>query len=267
MRKQWITMLLMVFMVFAATTPAQAEDGISASGDIGAFNAYNWRGAPQTTDKVAVQGDVGLALPLGPGELSASVWASNTFASPAPQFAGRDAVEFDWTLDYSGSFGDSGLGYTLGGIYYTYLRDSTANFVEVYGGLSLDARISPFVTVYYTVADSSIAVNNLNESGDLWIDVGAGASFLGADWSATFSFAFYDADPTRTADILAGQFDDGASVITLGVSKDFEVNDLTITPSITAYIPIANKAPGDNKRYIYNTIAENDVVFGVNVAF
>ncbi len=263
-----MTVLLPVAMLLAVpSVQAEDEGSVSISGDIGVFSQYIWRGAPQTIDKVAVQGDIGLSIPLGPGDLSASVWGSNTFASPAPQFAGRDAIEFDWTLDYSGSIGDTGLGYSFGGIYYNYLRDSTANFVEIYGGLSLDALISPFVTVYYTVADSSIAVNNLNETGDLWIDVGAGTSFLGADWSATVSFAFYDADPTRTADILAGHFNDGASVITLGVSKDFEVNGLTITPSLTGYIPIANKAPADGKRYIYNTIAENDVVFGVNVAF
>jgi len=242
--------------------------GISASGDIGVFNQYIWRGAPQNTNKAAVQGDVSLSVPVGPGDLSASVWGSNTFASPAPQFSGQDAIEFDWTLDYSLSLGD--FGFSVGDIYYTYLRDSTANFDEIYAGTSYDGDallgIHPFFTAYYTVADSSITVNNLNEQGDVWMETGATGSVAGVDLSAMVSFAIYNSDSTRTADIAALHFDNGASVITLGVSKDFEIGGVTITPSVTGYIPVATKA-ADGKRYIYNTISDNNVVFGVNAAF
>jgi len=242
--------------------------GISASGDIGVFNQYIWRGAPQNTNKAAVQGDVSLSVPVGPGDLSASVWGSNTFPSPAPQFAGQDAIEFDWTLDYSLSVADFGL--SVGSIYYTYLRDSTANFVEIYTGVSYDGDailgVHPFFTGYYTVAESSTVANNLNETGDVWLETGATASVVGVDLSAMVSFAIYSSDPTRTADIAALHFDNGASVITLGVSKDFEIGGVTITPSVTGYIPVATKA-ADGKRYIYNTISDNNVVFGVNAAF
>jgi len=248
--------------IFAA--PAAQADGISAFGDAGVYNQYIWRGAPQNTNKAAVQGDFGLGAGFGPGELSASVWASNTFASPAPQFSGQDAIEFDWTLDYSGAIGD--VGYSLGTIYYTYLRDSTANFDEIYLGLSYDAVISPSVTVYYTVADSSKTANNLNESGDLWIEAALGTSFRGFDLSAMVSFAFYDSDTTRTTDENNGQFDDGASVVTLSMSRDFKVGGVTITPSVTGYIPVASKAP-DGFRYIYNTKSFNEIVFGVNASF
>jgi len=241
---------------------------LSASADIGVFNQYVWRGAPQNSDKVATQGDLNLSLPVGPGDLTASVWASNTFPSPAPQFSGQDAIEFDWTLDYSLSIADFGA--SVGSIYYTYLRDSTANFVEIYTGVSYDGGalfdIHPFFTGYYTVAESSTTANNLNETGDIWLETGATASVAGVDLSAMVSFAIYDSDPTRTADIAALHFDDGPSVVTLGVSKDYTIGAVTITPSVTGYIPIATKA-ADGKRYIYNTISDNNVVFGVNVAF
>lgn len=264
MKRASLLSLMMAAMMGMLTAPAAQAEGISAFGDAGVYNQYIWRGAPQNTNKAAVQGDFGVGTEFGPGELSASVWASNTFASPAPQFSGQDAIEFDWTLDYSGAVGD--LGYSLGSIYYTYLRDSTANFVEVYGGLSYDAVISPSVTVYYTVADSQITANNLNETGDLWIDAGLGTAIQGIDLSAMVSFAVYDDDPTRTTDKNNKQFEDGASVVTLGMSKDFEVGDVTITPSLTGYIPVATKA-ADGKRYIYNTASEYNVVFGVNASF
>ncbi len=242
--------------------------GISASADIGVFSQYIWRGAPQNSNKVATQGDFNLSMPVGPGDLTASVWASNTFAAPNPgPFAGQDAIEFDWTLDYSLSVADFGL--SVGSIYYTYLRDSTANFDEIYAGISYDGDalpIHPFFTAYYTVAESSITANNLNETGDVWLETGANASVAGIDLSAMVSFAIYDSDPTRTTDIAALHFDNGASVVTLGMSKDFEIAGVTITPSLTGYIPVATKA-ADGKRYIYNTVSDNNVVLGVNMAF
>ncbi|MDX8392514.1 MAG: TorF family putative porin [Mariprofundaceae bacterium] len=265
--KKYIIAAAIIVTGLAASGQAQAASagGISASADVGVYNQYIWRGAPQNTNKAATQGDFSLSMPVGPGDLSASVWASNTFASPAPQFAGQDAIEFDWTLDYSASVGD--LGVSIGSIYYTYLRDSTANFVEIYGGLSYDALISPSISIYYTVADSSKAANNLNETGDIWVDVGLSSSLSGIDLSGTVSFARYDSDTTRTTDKVAGKFKNGASVVTLSMSKDFTVGDVTLTPSLTAYIPVVSKAPADGKRYIYNTISDNNIVFGINAAF
>ncbi len=249
--------------VGSAAVEAQA-DGIAVAGDMGVYSQYIWRGAPQNVNKVAVQGDVSVGVDIGPGTLSASGWASNTFASPAPQFAGQDAIEFDWTLDYSGSIGD--FGYTVGGIYYTYLRDSTANFAEVYVGLSYDAMISPFVTAYYTVGDASKPVNNLNITGDLWIDAGVSTSVGDYDLSTTASFAVYDNDPTRAAAVTSGNINDGIQLVTVAASRDFEVSSLTITPSVTAIIPVVSKAL-DGKRYIYQTQSDFNAVFGVNVAF
>ncbi len=270
MKRSSLFGLMAVALAGVLGTPAAQAEGISAFADAGVYNQYIWRGAPQNTNKAAVQGDFGLSTAFGPGELSASVWASNTFAATAPQFldangnSTQDAIEFDWTLDYSGSIGD--FGYSLGTIYYTYLRDSTANFDEIYLGFSYDALISPSVTVYYTVADSSKAANNLNEVGDVWIEAALGAAVRGIDLSAMVSFAFYSNDTTRTTDKNNKHFEDGASVVTLSMSKDFEVGGVTITPSVTGYIPIATKA-ADGKRYIYNTVSDNNVVFGVNASF
>jgi len=271
LRKMKISGLAMAAFAFVAVlaVPVAAQagsaGGITASADAGVYNQYIWRGAPQNTNKTATQGDFGLSMPVGPGDLSASVWASNTFPSPAPQFNKQDAIEFDWTLDYTASMGDVDV--SLGGIYYAYLRDSTANFVEIYGGLSYNAFITPSVSVYYTVADSSKVANNLNEVGDIWVDLGLSSTVSGVDVSGTISFARYSTDVTRTTDKNAGQFSNGASVVTLSMSKDYTVGSVTLTPSVTAYIPVASKAAGNGKRYIYNTVSDNNIVFGLNGAF
>lgn len=259
MKKTLLGMTMAALLTVMTMPSAQAEE-MEFSGDIAVVSQYIWRGAPQTVDKVAVQGDIGVAL----GGLSASIWASNTFGATDPAFPGRDAIEFDWTVDYSGSF--DAFGYSVGAIYYQYLRASDADFLEIYAGISYDAPISPSVTVYYTVVDSDLPLNNLNAAGDIWIDFGVSTQYEGFDLSATLSYVSYDGDPSRAADIAAGQFEDGLSLITLGVSKDFKVSDLTVTPSLTIYIPIASDAL-DGQKYIYNTQAQNDFVFGVNIAF
>jgi len=264
MKKTFFGILIAGVLGMSAGAVEAEAGGVSVAGDIGVYNQYIWRGAPQNVNKAAVQGDVSLSTDIGPGALTVSGWASNTFASPAPQFAGQDAIEFDWTLDYSGSMNN--IGYTVGSIYYTYLRDSTANFVEVYGGLSYDAPISPSATVYYTVADASKAVNNLNIVGDIWLDLGASTSVGDYDLSTTASFAFYDNDPTRTAARLNGKVKDGIQVVTVAASRDFKVADLTITPSVTAVIPVVSAAL-DGQHYIYQTQSDFNAVFGVNVGF
>jgi len=246
-----ISALLMAMGIMASA--AQAEE-LSISGDIGVYSQYVWRGIEQTANSTAVQGDVGAAY----GGLSASVWFSNTYPSPAPQYAGKDAVEFDWTVDYSGDILDTGLGFSVGGIGYTYLYDSASNFPEVYAGLSY-GPVS--LTAYYTVSDSA---NKAYLAGDLWIDLGASASFAGYDFSGTISYANWKNDVVNRP--TASLFKDGVNLVTLGVSKDLAVSDVTVTPSLTVTIPVIGKDAAGN-RNIYGLTASNEFVAGVNFAY
>jgi uncharacterized protein (TIGR02001 family) len=229
--------------------------GMEITGDIGVFSQYVWRGVAQNSGHPAVQGDLGVGL----GGLSASVWFSNDYPSPDPQFGGRDVVEFDWRIDYSGNIGD--FRYSIGGIYYSYLYDAASNFPEIYAGLSYDALLSPTATIYYTASDST---NSTYLAGDIWIDLGFSHSLedLGVDLSGTLSFVNWSTDPARTPDF----FQDGISLIALGISKDIEASDVTITPSFGVSIPVVSDSADGNK-YIYGAQAENEVAFGVNVAF
>ncbi|HKJ61654.1 MAG TPA: TorF family putative porin [Hyphomicrobiales bacterium] len=246
-----ISALLLSMGIMASA--AQAED-LSVSGDIGVVSQYVWRGVPQTSSKAAVQGDLGVAL----GGLSASVWFSNAYASPNPQFAGHDVVEFDWTVDYSGDIGETGLGYSVGAIGYTYLYDSSSNFPEIYGGLSY-GPVS--LTAYYNISDSA---NKAYLSGDLWIDLGASASVAGFDLSGTLSYANWKNDTVNRP--VASSFKDGFNLVTVGVSKDLAVSDVTVTPSLTVTVPVIGKDAANN-RNIYGVAATEEFVAGVNFSY
>jgi len=262
---KWMAVAMAGLLGLAALPGRATADGlsdVSVSGDIGVVSQYVWRGLPQSIDakgssNPAVQGDVSLGL----GGLSISGWFSNSYPSPAPQTANKTVTEFDWTLDYSGNVGN--VGYSVGGIYYTYLYDSASNFAELYAGVSYDAVVSPSVTVYYNPKDSH---NKLYLAGDTWIDVGLSSSLGGFDLSATASWAIWKKDAVKRAETVTGSLKSGLSLLTLSMSRDFKADGVTITPSLTATIPLGKKAV-DGNRYIYNTLARNEVIFGVNLGW
>lgn len=242
---------VMMFNAAVGANQASAE-GVSVAGDIGVASQYVWRGSVQK-GQPAVQGDLGISYE----GFSASAWFSNSYASPEPQFAGRDVIEFDFTADYSGSVGD--LGYSVGGIYYTYLYDAHSNFVEAYAGLSYDAVVSPSVTVYYTAKGVK---SGFYKKGDIWVDFGLGTSLAGFDLSATASYVKWKTDPNR----VANQYKDGLSLIQLGISKDVEVAGVTMTPSIGFSIPVIGKS-NDGNQYIYGGVVKNEFIAAVNFAY
>lgn len=237
------------------TSAAQAED-ITVSGDIGAYSQYVWRGVEQTVNSTAVQGDLGVSM----GGLSASVWFSNSYPATAPQFLGKDVVEFDFTVDYSAEILDTGLGYSVGGIGYTYLYDSASNFPELYAGLSYGPAA---LTLYYNVADSQ---NKAFLAGDMWIDLDAGISVADFDISGTLSYAIWDDDVTNRPVGPVDTFEDGLSLATLAISKDIDVASTTMTPSLTFTYPLADEQ-SDGNRYIYGVSVKPEFVAGVNFSY
>jgi len=252
LKKKYLPMMMAGLMTTGlAVTTAQAED-VSVSGDIGMASQYVWRGSVQK-GQPAVQGDLGVSY----GGFSTSAWFSNSYASPEPQFAGKDVIEFDFTADYSGSVGD--VGYSLGGIYYTYLYDAHSNFVETYAGLSYDAVVSPSVTVYYTAKGVQ---SGFYKTGDIWVDLGLSTSAAGFDLSATASYVKWKSDVNRVAD----QYKSGISLVQLGISKDIEAGGVTITPSMGFSIPVIGKS-ADGNQYIYGGAVENEFIAAVNIAY
>ena len=225
--------------------------------DIGVASQYVWRGSVQRGEPV-VQGTLGVAV----DGLSASAWFSNSYPSPEPQFAGKNVVEFDFTLDYSGSV--DRLGYSLGGIYYTYLYDAHSNFVEAYAGLSYDAPVSSSLTIYYTAKGVQ---SGFYKTGDIWVDFVLTADMGGFGLSATASYVSWRADAVNRA-IVAGldRYRSGLSLVQLGVSRAIEVNGLVVTPSLTVSLPLIGRS-NDGNRYIYGGRVNHEFVAAVSLAY
>jgi len=228
--------------------------GMTVSGDIGIASQYVWRGVTQTSGKTAVQGDMGIAI----DGLSIGGWFSNAYPATAPQFVGRDVVEFDWTASYGGEIGDTGLGYSVGGIYYTYLYDSGSNFPEVNAGLSYGPLS---LTGYYVTANSN---NKAYLKGDAWVDLGVSYSLVGFDLSGTVSYASWKRDAVNRTTVA--NFKNGVNLVTLGISKEIQVSNVAFTSSLTATVPVIKKA-ADGNRYIYGTSAKNEFVAAVNFSY
>ncbi|MDX8411634.1 MAG: TorF family putative porin, partial [Mariprofundaceae bacterium] len=110
MKKYSIALACAAIVALATTSvPTAKADVLNIGGDIGVFSDYVWRGQVQTAATPAVQGDVVFSTDALEG-LSATIWGSNTNSGVS---------EWDFVVDFSNSIGD--IGYSAGGIDYTYL--------------------------------------------------------------------------------------------------------------------------------------------------
>ncbi len=226
---------------------AQAGDA-GISGDIGVYSQYMWRGMQQTPN-ASVQGDLGVDIIDG---LSANVW----FAAPLGTRAGQvNYTEFDWTIDYSREI--SGLNYSLGYIFYSYLNNATSNTGEVYFGLGY----GPVSATYYYATNSNVGGWKKNSYLDVALSQNVGGFDLGAD----FGFYFGKVSTSIPANHI-NEFPTtkkGLGHVDLSVSKDVALNDhVTMTPSLMVSIPtwkdaVTNKRPRNS----------NQIVAGVNFSY
>ena len=101
------------------------------SGTATLTSEYDYRGISQTDGDPALQASVLFNTDFG---FYASAWGSNLDWGPD-----SDAdIEIDYFGGITREFGDSGLNWDLGLLYYSYPGLSSANFLEYYGGLTYD---------------------------------------------------------------------------------------------------------------------------------
>ena len=115
------------------------------SGNVSLTNEYYFRGISQTDDAPAIQGgfdyEVDLAKPVA---LYLGVWGSNVDFNEAAGVDGA-TIEMDWYGGLRGKLGETGLGWDVGFIYYSYPgADSSLNydFIEAQGALSYDFGVA-----------------------------------------------------------------------------------------------------------------------------
>lgn len=143
MRKTILSLSVAAAVAVPATAMAQA------TGNVGFFSQYIFRGMSQTAGKPALQGGLDYGHSSG---LYVGTWGSNVSVLNDPNASNESSFEWDFYGGYKGSAGP--LGFDVGVLQYYYpgLRPAggvTANTREVYGALSwkwLSAKYSRSVT-------------------------------------------------------------------------------------------------------------------------
>jgi uncharacterized protein (TIGR02001 family) len=112
--------------LLAATGVANAD----VTATVTAASQYDFRGITQSAKDPAIQASVDYAHASG---LYAGIWGSNVDFAPGS----KPSLEVDFYGGYKKSL-ESGVGFDVGGVYYTYFDNPTpgVNYVELYAGAS-----------------------------------------------------------------------------------------------------------------------------------
>jgi uncharacterized protein (TIGR02001 family) len=124
-----------VALLAAIAQPALAEEAPAAAeqpgswfpgtftGTVALNNDYIFRGISQTDHNPAIQGSINYTLDTGfyGTSVYGGVWGSNLDFNDDQANNNHGAhLELDWTFGFTGNILDTGIGYTLGAIYYDY---------------------------------------------------------------------------------------------------------------------------------------------------
>ncbi|MCF6208873.1 MAG: hypothetical protein L3J61_05770 [Ghiorsea sp.] len=229
--KNYAMALMVGTGLMGVSAPAQASD-LEISADLGGYSEYVWRSTAYSAGAQAVQGDFATSFN---DNLSANVWYSNIVGA-----ANGPATEFDYTIDYSGEYND--FGYSVGLIAYRFLNASPDNTLEVYVGASMDMLSA---TLYY---DTDLFKKSM------YLEVSAEMELAGFSTSATIGYVLPDVGTSEV------------SVITLTAGKDFEMGDVTVSPSFAYNIGSGPNAAVTNAAG-YVTSGGDRIVAGVNFAY
>ena len=212
--------IIMLITLMAGAAMAQDEQVFSADITIDYASMYVWRGIPVVRESVFQPGVAGSAYGF-----TGSIWANidmTDFNGTAGEFS-----EIDYALDYSGSVGDTVVGYSLGVIQYIFptVGETDASTTEIYGGLSFDVPLSPFITVYGDVNAIKGAYVQFGVGHSLEMEIDPDYS-VGLDLSASFGFGssgynngYFGIDEAKWNDF------------TIGVGVPFNLKYVSLTPS------------------------------------
>lgn len=131
------------------------------SGGVSLTNNYIFRGITQSDDNPAIQGNINYTYDTGFEGISVfgGVWGSNV------DFDDGDGaqLELDWSFGLTGEIADTGVGYTLAGIYYQYPGQGDYNYWEFAPSLTY----SPLDWLG-TVINFNYSPDNFNGTGNAY---------------------------------------------------------------------------------------------------
>ncbi len=158
---------------------------------------YDFRGISQSSRDPAFQ--LGLTY-TGETGMYFGLWGSNVDFDD--EFGAT--TEIDAFAGYAGGDPEEGIGYDLGAIYYGYPNAGTANFPEVYAGMSKgffsaklwyswnfnasgDSAYYADINLNMPAAEGFSIVSHIGHSGgEYWTGTGGTGKYM--DWSAGFAF-------------------------------------------------------------------------------
>jgi Bacterial protein of unknown function (Gcw_chp) len=223
--------------------PARAQTEVGA--DVAVFSSYVWRGL-SLTNKPVVQPAIYVSIPVRSASLTFGGWSNidlgkyddpNDDISESGGLSSFNFAEFDPYAEISFPVGKATL--TGGVTAYVYPNDagltSDFNTVEIYGKASLDAPLSPTVSVYYDVDKIKGAYieggisHSFPASEKVSIDLGALAGFsAGQD-------ANLDASGTPRADFF-NFVGNGLTHVDLSGGVSFSAGALSFAPALHVVI-------------------------------
>lgn len=169
--------LSVVLMAGAAALPGPAQGQVT--GNVGAVSNYFFRGITQTDDGPAIQGGFDFAAESG---FYSGVWLSNV------DFGGKEDAEANLYAGYGGAFGESGLTWDVGAIYYLYPGGGDLDYAETWFGLGYGLLSA---SVAYTVW-GEVKGNAAFDTGDLYYNLSLDLPFELAAFSFTAFAGYYD---------------------------------------------------------------------------
>ena len=173
----------MMGTLIGAATLASPAAFAGATGNVGAFSEYMFRGISQGAG-AAVQGGLDYAHDSG---FYVGTWASNIGFGGA----GSNSAEVDGYAGFAGKVG--GLGFDIGAIYYWYSEEDEVsaelNTFEIYGGLSY----GPVGVKYYYSDEANFFIGDGNAEDAAYL-LGTLALPINDTINFTASVGFYDGD-------------------------------------------------------------------------
>jgi len=240
-KAKWLVVVLCA-LTFSAGE-AFAEDEISFEFSADYFGKYIWRGQNLSDDPVFQPG-----ISATYGNLTAGIWGNRDLTNINDR--NGNFLEMDYYLDWSDDLLDiEGVSYSTGLIYYDFpgsYADGTRlpDTLEAYLGFNFDLPASPSITGYHDLdeADGTYISLGIGHSVEEILELSPGvpvAMDIGATlgWgSASYDKYYWGTNQSKINDLV------------LSVSFPFEIEGLTITPSVN-YVTLLSDDMRDTDVY------------------
>lgn len=181
-----------VALACAATSATAAEEATSPhvfAANVALTTNYVFRGISQTDNGPAIQG--GFDYQYAPVGFYAGAWASNVeLAFPntaAIKTNNRASMELDYYGGFAGAL-ENGIGWDVGGIYYTYPNQNEDHIIDKNTGLEVVDANYDYIEAYFK---TSYAFKEVAYSPTVKAGVFVSPDYFGEDGKGVYGFGTF----------------------------------------------------------------------------